>query len=195
MVTAGAWINHVLGSVGVHIPVKVTQEQVTYFSTPNIKDFTEQKYLFDIISVPQLYHNEMNKVWLIHRYKTCEESSVEKINSKSHPINSHHHAKGSVLLKDNKSFGLWSILISNSQFTYASFTALSVVGYFNTKAKLFTEWQLMEILTLKLGSTRMVMKLHQKPELLFLTREEKEKVLSSSGNIFQRYYRRSKFVL
>ena len=51
-----------LGSVGVHIPVKVTQEQVTYFSTPNIKDFTEQKYLFDIISVPQLYHNEMNKV-------------------------------------------------------------------------------------------------------------------------------------
>ena len=106
VVTAGAWINHVLGSLGVHIPVKVTQEQVTYFSTPNIKDFTEQKYLFDIISVPQLYHNEVNKVGPIHRYKTCQGSSAEKINSRPHPINSYHLVKGSVLLKDNKSFGL-----------------------------------------------------------------------------------------
>ena len=79
--------------------------------------------------------------------------------------------------------------------SYASFTALLVVGYFNTKAKLFTVWQLMETLTPKLGSTRMVMMLHQKPELLFLMPEEKEKVLSSSRNIFQRYNRHSKFVL
>ncbi|XP_076111610.1 monomeric sarcosine oxidase-like [Mytilus galloprovincialis] len=44
IVTAGAWINHVLGSIGVHIPVYVTQEQVTYFATPNVKDFTKAKY-------------------------------------------------------------------------------------------------------------------------------------------------------
>ena len=45
IVTAGAWVNHVLKSVGVHIPLKVTQEQVTYFSTPNIKDFTPTSYV------------------------------------------------------------------------------------------------------------------------------------------------------
>lgn len=42
--SAGAWINHVLGSIGLHIPVYVTQEQVTYFATPHIKEFTKEKY-------------------------------------------------------------------------------------------------------------------------------------------------------
>ena len=55
-------------------------------------------------------------------------------------------------------------------------------------------WQLMETLTQKLGSTLMVTMFHQKPELLFLMREEKGKVLSSSRNIFQRYYRHSKII-
>ncbi|XP_077982862.1 monomeric sarcosine oxidase-like [Glandiceps talaboti] len=44
IVTAGAWTNHVLGSVGVHIPLTVTQEQVTYLATPHIKDFTKDKF-------------------------------------------------------------------------------------------------------------------------------------------------------
>ncbi|XP_077982828.1 monomeric sarcosine oxidase-like [Glandiceps talaboti] len=44
IVTAGAWINHVLGSVGVHIPLNVTQEQVTYLATPHIKKFTKDKF-------------------------------------------------------------------------------------------------------------------------------------------------------
>lgn len=44
IVSAGAWINHVLGSIGLHIPVYVTQEQVTYFATPHIKEFTKEKY-------------------------------------------------------------------------------------------------------------------------------------------------------
>lgn len=44
VVTSGAWVNHVLGSVGVHIPIYVTQEQVTYFATPNMKDFVKDKF-------------------------------------------------------------------------------------------------------------------------------------------------------
>lgn len=44
VVAPGAWINHVLGSIGVHIPVFVTQEQVTYLATPNMKDFTKDKF-------------------------------------------------------------------------------------------------------------------------------------------------------
>lgn len=44
IVSAGAWINHVLGSIGLHIPVYVTQEQVTYFATPHVKEFTKDKY-------------------------------------------------------------------------------------------------------------------------------------------------------
>nr|KAG5692519.1 hypothetical protein BaRGS_018724 [Batillaria attramentaria] len=41
VVTAGAWINDVLGSIGVQVPVTVTQEQVTYFATPHMKDFSK----------------------------------------------------------------------------------------------------------------------------------------------------------
>ncbi|KAK3086210.1 hypothetical protein FSP39_015259 [Pinctada imbricata] len=44
VVSAGAWINHVIGSIGVHVPVYVTQEQVTYFATPNVKDFTKERF-------------------------------------------------------------------------------------------------------------------------------------------------------
>lgn len=44
IVTAGAWLNQVLGSIGVHIPVYVTQEQVTYLGTPHMKDFVKEKF-------------------------------------------------------------------------------------------------------------------------------------------------------
>nr|XP_006819315.1 PREDICTED: peroxisomal sarcosine oxidase-like [Saccoglossus kowalevskii] len=44
IVTAGAWSNHVLGSVGVHVPLTVTQEQVTYLATPNMKEFTKENF-------------------------------------------------------------------------------------------------------------------------------------------------------
>ena len=44
IVTAGAWINQVLSSVDVHVPVTVTQEQVTYIATPNVKDFKKERY-------------------------------------------------------------------------------------------------------------------------------------------------------
>jgi hypothetical protein len=38
-------MNNVLGSCGVHIPITVTQEQVTYYATPHMKDFTKEKYV------------------------------------------------------------------------------------------------------------------------------------------------------
>ncbi len=40
VVAAGAWTSTLLESVGMSIPITVTQEQVTYYSTPNIKEFS-----------------------------------------------------------------------------------------------------------------------------------------------------------
>lgn len=44
VVTAGAWTNQVLGSLGAHIPIVVTQEQVSYFATPNTRLFTKDRF-------------------------------------------------------------------------------------------------------------------------------------------------------
>lgn len=40
VVAAGAWSNQILSDVGIHFPLTVTQEQVTYHATPNLKDFS-----------------------------------------------------------------------------------------------------------------------------------------------------------
>ncbi|MGB3495927.1 MAG: N-methyl-L-tryptophan oxidase [Elainellaceae cyanobacterium] len=40
IVTAGAWTNELLASVGMTLPLTVTQEQVTYYATPHLKEFT-----------------------------------------------------------------------------------------------------------------------------------------------------------
>ncbi len=39
VVAAGAWSNHILAHVGVELPLRVSQEQVTYYATPNLKEF------------------------------------------------------------------------------------------------------------------------------------------------------------
>lgn len=39
VVAAGAWTNHVLTGTQIHLPLRVTQEQVTYFSTPHLHEF------------------------------------------------------------------------------------------------------------------------------------------------------------
>lgn len=39
IVTSGAWMNNVLAMVGLSLPLRVTQEQVTYFATPHLKEF------------------------------------------------------------------------------------------------------------------------------------------------------------
>ncbi|XP_071963644.1 monomeric sarcosine oxidase-like [Antedon mediterranea] len=44
IICAGAWINNILGSVGVQIPVNVTQEQVTYYATPHVREFTKERF-------------------------------------------------------------------------------------------------------------------------------------------------------
>ncbi|XP_060579149.1 monomeric sarcosine oxidase-like [Ruditapes philippinarum] len=44
VVTSGAWINHVVGSVGVHVPIYVTQEQVTYLATSHMKEYVKDKF-------------------------------------------------------------------------------------------------------------------------------------------------------
>ncbi|KAK7477452.1 hypothetical protein BaRGS_00031276 [Batillaria attramentaria] len=59
VVTAGAWINDVLGSIGVQVPVTVTQEQVTYFATPHMKDFSKDR--FPIMQ----YHTPTNNIYAL----------------------------------------------------------------------------------------------------------------------------------
>ncbi|CAH1265569.1 PIPOX [Branchiostoma lanceolatum] len=44
VVCAGAWVNDVLRYVGTKIPISVSQEQVTYFATPNINEFTKDRF-------------------------------------------------------------------------------------------------------------------------------------------------------
>jgi sarcosine oxidase len=44
VVTAGAWTNNLLGSLGVQWPLTVTQEQVTYFATPHLREFVPDRF-------------------------------------------------------------------------------------------------------------------------------------------------------
>ncbi|KAL8586296.1 hypothetical protein ACOMHN_058676 [Nucella lapillus] len=62
VVTAGAWLNDVLGSIGVHVPVTVTQEQVTYFATPHIKEFTKDKF------PTWIFHTSKNDIYALPVY-------------------------------------------------------------------------------------------------------------------------------
>ena len=39
VVTAGAWTDQALASLGLKLSITVTQEQVTYYATPNLRDF------------------------------------------------------------------------------------------------------------------------------------------------------------
>jgi sarcosine oxidase len=44
VIAAGAWTNRVLEGLGRKLPLTVTEEQVTYFSTPHIQDFTPERF-------------------------------------------------------------------------------------------------------------------------------------------------------
>ena len=44
VVTSGAWTNQVVREAGLQLPLTVTQEQVTYYATPNLRDFTPDKF-------------------------------------------------------------------------------------------------------------------------------------------------------
>lgn len=40
IVTAGAWVDQVLSGLGIHLYTTITQEQVTYYATPNLQEFS-----------------------------------------------------------------------------------------------------------------------------------------------------------
>ncbi len=44
VVAGGAWTNQVLKDTGIQIPLTVTQEQVTYYATPNLKEFSPKRF-------------------------------------------------------------------------------------------------------------------------------------------------------
>ena len=44
VVTAGAWTQQLLASVGRPLPLTVTQEQVTYYATPHLKEFSPKRF-------------------------------------------------------------------------------------------------------------------------------------------------------
>ncbi len=44
VVTSGAWTNNVLRSTGIKLPLKVTQEQVTYYQTPYLSEFLPDRF-------------------------------------------------------------------------------------------------------------------------------------------------------
>ena len=44
VVTAGAWLNSVLALVDLKLPITVTREQVSYFSTPHLRDFAVGRF-------------------------------------------------------------------------------------------------------------------------------------------------------
>ncbi len=44
IVASDAWTNEVLKETGARIPLTVTQEQVTYYATPNLKEFSPERF-------------------------------------------------------------------------------------------------------------------------------------------------------
>jgi sarcosine oxidase len=44
IVAADAWTNELLTETGVHFPLTVTEEQVTYFATPHLRDFMPDRF-------------------------------------------------------------------------------------------------------------------------------------------------------
>lgn len=44
IITAGAWTNQILGHFDMHLPLTITQEQVTYFATPHLADFRPDRF-------------------------------------------------------------------------------------------------------------------------------------------------------
>lgn len=44
ILAAGGWTDKVLASVGIHLGITVTQEQVTYYATPNLREFSMSRF-------------------------------------------------------------------------------------------------------------------------------------------------------
>ncbi len=44
VLASGAWTNNVLAGAGIRLPLTVTEEQVTYFATPNLRQFAPDRF-------------------------------------------------------------------------------------------------------------------------------------------------------
>lgn len=44
VIASGAWTNHILKHLDVHLPLTVTEEQVTYFATPHLRKFAPDRF-------------------------------------------------------------------------------------------------------------------------------------------------------
>ena len=56
VVAAGAWTNTLLGGLGITWPLTVTQEQVTYFATPHLREFAPDRFPVWIWRAPQGFY-------------------------------------------------------------------------------------------------------------------------------------------
>ena len=56
VVAAGAWSNTVLANLGVSWPLTVTQEQVTYFATPHLREFAPDRFPVWIWRAPEGFY-------------------------------------------------------------------------------------------------------------------------------------------
>jgi sarcosine oxidase len=56
IVAADAWTNDVLRETGTQIPLTITQEQVTYFATPNLRDFAPDRFPIWIWHGPESFY-------------------------------------------------------------------------------------------------------------------------------------------
>ena len=56
VVAAGAWTNPVLGTLGITWPLTVTQEQVTYFATPYLREFAPDRFPIWIWRAPEEFY-------------------------------------------------------------------------------------------------------------------------------------------
>ena len=56
VVAAGAWTNRLLGPLGIEWPLTVTQEQVTYFATPHLREFAPDRFPIWIWRGPQEFY-------------------------------------------------------------------------------------------------------------------------------------------
>ncbi len=56
VIAAGAWTNHLLQSLGIIWPLTVTQEQVTYFATPHVREFASDRFPVWIWRAPEEFY-------------------------------------------------------------------------------------------------------------------------------------------
>lgn len=52
IITAGAWVQRLLTDFGIDLRLTITQEQVTYYATPNLRDFAPDRFPVFLVPTP-----------------------------------------------------------------------------------------------------------------------------------------------